>query len=99
MPRSSASTTSLPPRGNEYDGEAHRLATVRQLEQRHGTITAKLDRGYEDYVSGRISDEFWTRKSQEWETELQAVQTLRVTPVMEAKLTDHVWTVSELLTA
>jgi hypothetical protein len=24
-------------------------------------------------VSGRISDEFWTRKSQEWEAELQTV--------------------------
>jgi site-specific DNA recombinase len=50
---------------------------VRQLEQRHHAITAKLDRGYEDYVSGRISEEFWTRKSQAWETELQDVSVER----------------------
>jgi hypothetical protein len=26
-------------------------------------------------------------------------QTLRITPAMEAKLTDHIWTIQELLTA
>ena len=25
----------------------------------------KLDRGYDDYVSGRVSEEFWTRKSED----------------------------------
>ncbi len=30
----------------------------------------KLDRGYDDYVTGKISEEFWTRKSEEWEAEL-----------------------------
>jgi hypothetical protein len=29
------------------------------------TVLSKLDRGCDDFVSGRISDEFWTRKSQE----------------------------------
>jgi hypothetical protein len=33
-------------------------------------VTSKLDRGYDDLTSGRISDEFWTRKSKEWELEL-----------------------------
>ncbi len=60
-------------RASDTDGEQRRLETLRQLEQRHHAITAKLDRGYEDYVSGRISEEFWTRKSQEWETELLGV--------------------------
>jgi hypothetical protein len=32
-------------------------------------VTAKLDRAYDDYVSGRISEEFWTRKSEQWEEE------------------------------
>jgi hypothetical protein len=34
---------------------------------------SKLDRGYENLVSSRISDQFWTRKSQEWEAELAMV--------------------------
>jgi uncharacterized RDD family membrane protein YckC len=38
---------------------------------------AKLDRGYDDFVSGKISEEFWTRKSQEWEAEVQVVDTER----------------------
>jgi hypothetical protein len=46
---------------------------LRQLEQRRHAVTGKLDRGYEDYVEGRISEDFWTRKSQEWELELQTV--------------------------
>jgi hypothetical protein len=32
-----------------------------------------LDRGYDDYIEGRISDDFWTRKSQEWESELDTI--------------------------
>lgn len=28
-----------------------------------------MDRGYDDYVCGRISEEFWTRKSEQWEDE------------------------------
>ena len=38
---------------------------------------AKLDRGYDDFVSGKISEEFWTRKSQEWEAEVQVVDSER----------------------
>ena len=34
---------------------------------------AKLDRGYDDYVSGRISEEFWTRRSEQWEEEHRLV--------------------------
>jgi hypothetical protein len=33
--------------------------------QRRRTVTSKLDRGYDDFVSGRISEEFWPRKSRE----------------------------------
>jgi hypothetical protein len=40
-------------------------------------VTTKLDRGYDDFVSGRISEDFWTRKSQEWEAELQTVEAER----------------------
>jgi hypothetical protein len=47
------------------------------VEQQRRTVVSKLDRGYEDFVSGRISEEFWTRKSKEWEAELQAVDSER----------------------
>jgi hypothetical protein len=36
-------------------------------------LQAKIDRGYDDYVEGRISDALWARKSAEWETELATV--------------------------
>ena len=62
---------------SDAEGKQRRLETLRHLEQRQRTLAAKLDRGYEDYVSGRISQEFWTRKSQEWETELQEVSAER----------------------
>ena len=38
-----------------------------RLEVRRRAVLGKLDRAYEDYVSGRISEEFWTRKSEQWE--------------------------------
>jgi len=40
-------------------------------------VVAKLDRGYDDYVTGKISEQFWERRSGEWEAELQAVDAER----------------------
>jgi site-specific DNA recombinase len=54
----------------DQDAEYRRSGRLRQIEQRRRTVLTKLDRGYDDFVSGRISEEFWTRKSQEWEAEL-----------------------------
>jgi len=36
-------------------------------------VQAKLDCGYDDYLKGRISGDFWARRSVEWESELGAV--------------------------
>jgi hypothetical protein len=40
-------------------------------------VVSKLDRGYDDYVGAKISEEFWERKSQEWEAELQTIDAER----------------------
>ena len=62
---------------SDTNGQRQRLDPLTQVEQRHHAVTVKLDRGYEDYVSGRISDEFWARQSQAWEAELQVVRAER----------------------
>jgi hypothetical protein len=54
--------------------EQRRTEAIHQLEQRRRTVTGKLDRGYDDFVSGAISDELWRRKSAEWEADLRAVE-------------------------
>ena len=64
-------------RGIDHEAEQRRRESLRQLDQRRRTVVSKLDRGYDDFVSGRISDEFWTRKSREWESELAMVDTDR----------------------
>ena len=38
---------------------------------------SKTDRAYEDFVSDRITEAFWTRKSAEWEGELQTIDAER----------------------
>jgi hypothetical protein len=43
-------------RSTEAEDERRRQDTGRQLEQRRHTIVSKLDRGYDDYVTGKISD-------------------------------------------
>jgi hypothetical protein len=53
-------------RSSDTDAEYARCEALRVLNQRRRTITGKLDRGDDDFVSGRISDEFWARKSREW---------------------------------
>ena len=56
-------------RDGQTETEQARQRSVSQLAQRQRAVQVKLDRGYEDYLEGRISESFWTRKSQEWETE------------------------------
>jgi site-specific DNA recombinase len=60
-------------RGIDHEAEERRRESLRQLDQRRRTVVSKLDRGYDDFVSGRISEEFWTRKSKDWESELAIV--------------------------
>ena len=45
-------------------------------------MLAKLDRGYEDYLDGRISEDFWGRKAVEWEEQRRVIDTgiARMTP-------------------
>ena len=50
-----------------------RITTMR-LQQQQLVIGAKLDRAYDDRLSGRISDELWNKKSAELEDELQRVR-------------------------
>ena len=61
-------------RASDDGAEKRRVCDLRQIEQRRRAAATKLDRGYDDFVSGRISEDFWTRKSQEWEAELQTVE-------------------------
>jgi site-specific DNA recombinase len=60
-------------RSGGHDAERSRTEALRQLDQRRRAITSKLDRGYEDLLDGRISDDFWARKSKAWEAELAVV--------------------------
>ena len=53
--------------------EQTRKASLNQLTQRRRGVQAKLDRGYEDYLERRISEGFWRRKAEDWESELRAV--------------------------
>jgi hypothetical protein len=46
-----------------------------RLQQQQMLLRSKLDRAYDDRLSGAISDDLWTRKSQEFEAELQRVRT------------------------
>ena len=54
--------------------EQKRHQSLDQLTQRRRTVQTKLDRGHEDYLDGKISDAFWTRKSQEWKSELGMIE-------------------------
>ena len=45
-----------------------------RLQQQQLLLRSKLDRAYDDRLSGRISDELWSSKSTELEAELQRVR-------------------------
>jgi site-specific DNA recombinase len=60
-------------RANQSELERTRQDTLAQLAQRRRNVQSKLDRAYDDYLEGRLSEALWTRKSAEWESELVAV--------------------------
>ena len=62
---------------DEVEVACMRAASLQQLDNRRRTVVSKTDRGYEDYVSDRITEAFWTRKSAEWEAELQTIDAER----------------------
>jgi hypothetical protein len=45
-----------------------------QLQQRYLSVQTKLDRAYGDCLAGNITEEMWTRKSQEWQRELEEMR-------------------------
>ena len=64
-------------RGTEGEAEQARQHALAHAVQRRRGVQAKLDRGYDDYLEGLISQAFWTRKSEEWEAEVSVRPTLR----------------------
>ena len=46
--------------------EAERQKRIAATEQRLAAIRTRMDQMYEDKLDGKINDEFWTRKMNEW---------------------------------
>ncbi len=61
-------------RESQGDKEKFVRATTMRLQQQQLLMRAKLDRAYDDRLSGRISDELWNTKSTELEEELKRVR-------------------------
>ena len=59
---------------SDTQAECQRLEAVQRLKQRLRTVTSKLDRGYEDYVNGIVSEDLWTCKSEQWEEERRTTE-------------------------
>jgi site-specific DNA recombinase len=53
--------------------EAIRRQKGERLQQRLSAVRRRLDQAYLDKLDGKISEEFWTRKSAEWHAEEQQI--------------------------
>ena len=58
-------------RESQADKEEFHRTAVERLVNRRDTLQTRLDRAYDDLLDGRITDDQWTRKKQEWESELE----------------------------
>ena len=56
---------------SRYDKEAFHKQAIMRLQGRYTNIQERLERAYDDRVSGRIKLELWQRKSEAWERELE----------------------------
>ena len=54
--------------------EQERVETKLLLEKQRRAVLSKVDRGYDDFVSGKITEDFWTRKSEQWEDERRSLE-------------------------
>ena len=45
-----------------------------RLRQRLSSVRYRLDRAYQDKLDGKISEEFWARKSEEWQAKEQQIR-------------------------
>jgi len=72
-----------------------RQESVRQLDQRRSAVLMKQDRAYEDFLEGRLSEAFWTRKSNTWEAELHTIESQRAR--VEAPTTSMIATAEKIL--
>ena len=61
-------------RTSQVLADTERRETRERLDKQHRALVAKLDRGYDDYLERRISEDFWTRKSEQWEEERRALE-------------------------
>jgi site-specific DNA recombinase len=58
---------------SQHAVEQTRKASVVRLTQHRHATQSKLDRGYDDYLEGRLSESLWMRKSADWESELATI--------------------------
>jgi hypothetical protein len=77
IPEGVAADLAAAMRACDDDARRQSVDGRRQLDDRHRATAAKLDRAYEDYLDGRISDALWTRKSEAWEAELRDIESQR----------------------
>ncbi len=74
--------------------ETIRKQQEQQLASRLALTLRRMDQAYQDKLDGKISEEFWNRKSTEWQTEeneirasLQALQTAKPERLLDAART------------
>ena len=60
-------------RQDQLSLEQNRQESLARLTQRCQSVRSKLDRAYDDYLDGRLSESLWMRKSVEWESELTTI--------------------------
>ncbi len=73
LPERVATAVTARLRASQAELEQARGRSLARLLDRRRALQAKIDRGYDDYVEGRISDALWAQKSAEWESELATV--------------------------
>jgi site-specific DNA recombinase len=61
-------------RESQDDKERFHRAALMRLQQQYLAVQGRLDRAYDDRLAGKISEDLWTRKSDEWGRELQAIR-------------------------
>jgi site-specific DNA recombinase len=61
-------------RESQADKERFSRTSLMRLQQQQLQVQAKLDKAYDDRLTGPISEELWARRASEWEAEINRVR-------------------------
>ncbi|HSB76015.1 MAG TPA: hypothetical protein VLC12_10220, partial [Terriglobales bacterium] len=80
---------------NSAQAESERQQRITAIQQRLAGLRGRMDQMYEDKLDGKIEEQFWTRKMNEWREQERTLES-QLSSLRVPMSADHVLTVQRI---